>query len=213
MGACRSGTKCIRTLVTCHLPPTCQQHNKTSIAAKMAGTKETTKVHDTTSVTKAQLQNTQQPQATTALQAKKKRKKKLGHGWTRRKTYKTPPPHPDNYRFDPLRRYKIRGIFEEDNENYHIEWARTDSKGDKFEDSWVPKKEFARKGKKYANNAAVRDWERRKRQGRAGKNFNDAPGEYDTSGSEYVTSADEDEAEESLKFRRRKAAAKAKGRD
>lgn len=95
---------------------------------------------------------------------------------------------------------------------YHIRWARTDPKGVRFQDSKVPMREFAKKGKKYANNAAVRDWQRRKAQGRQ-LVFNDAPGEYDTSGSEYVTSADEDEAEESLKFRRRKAVAKAKGRD
>lgn len=182
-----------------------------SSANHPAQTTEATKVHQTGSVTTAQLQNKRQPQATTALQATKKRKKKLGHGWTRKKTCKTPPPHPDNYRFDPLRRYKIRGIFAEKKGMYHIRWARTDPKGVRFQDSWVPKKEFARKGKKYANDAAVRDWERRKAQGRQ-LVFNDAPGEYDTEGSEYVTSADEDEVEESLRFRKR-LAAKRKGRD
>ena len=153
-----------------------------------------------------------------------KKAKKKGHGWTRKKTHKTPPPHRENYQFNPRRRYKIRGIKAEDDTRYLIKWARTDSQGNDFLDSWVPKKALSIKGyakrKKYANNAAVRDWERRKAKGR--ERFfndapNDAPGEYGTEGDEYVTSDSEQEEQQRKKKKGKKAGvakakAKAKGK-
>lgn len=137
--------------------------------------------------------------ATTARQALPRRRKRKGHGWTRKKSYKNPSPHRENYQFNPRRRYKIRGIKAEDETRYLIKWARTDSQGNDFLDSWVPKKALSMKGytqkKKYANNRAVRDWETRKRLGRE-RFFNDAPGEYDTEGAEYVTSDSEQEEQQ-----------------
>lgn len=151
-----------------------------------------------------------------------KKGKKKGHGWTRKKTHKNPPPHRENYQFNPRRRYKIRGIKAEDDTRYLIKWARTDSQGNDFLDSWVPKKALSIKGyakrKKYANNAAVRDWERRKAKRRK-RFFNDAPGEYDTEGDEYVTSDSEQEEQQRKKKKGKKAGvvkakakAKAKGK-
>jgi hypothetical protein len=76
----------------------------------------------------------------------------------------------------------------------------------------VPKKALSMKGyagkKKYANNRAVRDWERRKAQGRQ-RYFNDAPGEYDTEGAEYVTS--DSEQEEQQRGEKKKKSKKASG--
>jgi hypothetical protein len=113
---------------------------------------------------------------------------------------------------NPRRRYKIRGIKVENATQYLIKWARTDAQGNDFLGSWVPKKALSTKGyvqkKKYANSPAVRDWEMRKAQGRQ-RYFNDAPGEYDTSGDEYATS--DSEQEELPKKRNSKKASGAKG--
>ena len=56
---------------------------------------------------------------------------------------------------------------------YKIKWARVDSQGDNFIDTWVPKR--------YANEPAVADWEERKAKATTGK-FNQEPGEYDSEG-------------------------------
>ena len=100
------------------------------------------------------------------------KRKKGGHGWAKKKSHK-PPAHPDNYNFDPRRYYKIQGIMAETQWRYKIKWARVDSQGDDFIDTWVPKR--------YANEPAVADWEDRKAKEATGK-FNQEPGEYDSEG-------------------------------
>lgn len=108
----------------------------------------------------------------TATKQGQRKRKRRGHGWAPKKRN---PGHPDNYNFDPDREYKIRGIMNENDKKYKIKWARTDGAGGDFLDSWVPKE--------YANKHAKKDWASRKKQGRE-KLFNDAEGEYDTSGGE-----------------------------
>jgi hypothetical protein len=170
-------------------------------------------------------QQTQPPPAkrssSVGLKKGQRKRKRAGHGWTKKKSHKEPPPHSENYRFDPRRRYKIRGIMEEKDGRYLVKWAGTDSKGGEFLDSWVPMKEMSMAGyaqkKEFANKRAVTDWQRRKRQGRQTE-FNDALGEYDTSGSECVTSDDEDEMKaeeeqvEQRKTKRSKKSCSAKGK-
>lgn len=161
------------------------------------------------------------PVSSTRGRAAAPKRKRRGHGWTKKKSYKEPPPHPENYRFNPYRRYKIRGIQSETATHYTINWAGRDSSGGRFLNSDVPKAAMKLKGyakkKKFANTRAVADWVRRKRQGRQAY-YNDAPGEYDTSGSEFVTSdedsEDEDEDERQSKTTKSKQAdgAKKKGK-
>jgi hypothetical protein len=115
-----------------------------------------------------------------------KKRKRSGHGWTRKKSHRPPKPpaHPDNYNFDRRRYYKIHGIIAETKGRYKIEWARLDSQGGQFIDTWVPKR--------YANQPAVADWEERQRERRTDK-FNHEPGEYDSEGEMSASSITEDE--------------------
>lgn len=121
-----------------------------------------------------------------------KKRKRAGHGWTRKKTHKPPKPpaHPDNYNFNPRRYYKIHGIMAETKTRYKIKWARHDSKGGQFIDTWVPKR--------YANEPAVADWEERNLENRKDK-FDDEPGEYDSEGEMYASSISENEGQDKPK--------------
>jgi len=71
-------------------------------------------------------------------------------------------------------------------------------------------KGYAQK-KKYANDLAVSDWEERKALVRQ-QYFNHAPGEYDTSGSEYVTSDSEPEEQVIKKKKKSKKTGGSKAR-
>jgi hypothetical protein len=85
------------------------------------------------------------------------RRKRAGHGWTRKKKYQphTGPSgmHSDNYTFYRDRYYKIQGIMAETKAKHHIRWAGKDSAGGNYVDTWVPKG--------HANKRAVADWRKR----------------------------------------------------
>ena len=134
-----------------------------------------------------------------------KKRKKSGHGWTRKKTHRPlqPPAHPDNYNFDRRRYYKIQGIMAETGRRYKIKWARLDSAGGQFLDTWVPKR--------YANEPAVADWEERIRKRRPDR-FNKERGEYDEEGEMYASSVTEDEGPGKAKRGKKAGGVKGKGK-
>jgi hypothetical protein len=67
--------------------------------------------------------------STTSGKAAYPKRKRRGHGWAKKKSHKPPAPlaHPDNYKFDPYRYYRIQGIMAETKRRYHIRWAGLDS--------------------------------------------------------------------------------------
>jgi hypothetical protein len=113
------------------------------------------------------------PSSTVGRKKGQGRRKKTGHGWTRKKKYqphKGPPgQHYDNYTFHRRRYYKIRGIMAETKTKYRIRWAGKDSTGGDYVDTWVPKH--------HANKRVVTDWRTRVAEGKEDK-F------YETSNSE-----------------------------
>lgn len=60
---------------------------------------------------------------------------------------------------DPNRFFKLRSIVGEDKNNYLISWEDDEVTGEKFEDTWEPKKN--------ANRQAIEDWEKQKAEKRS----------------------------------------------
>ena len=55
---------------------------------------------------------------------------------------------------DPEREYKLKSILEESKSKYLIEWEDDEETGQRFENTWEPKRN--------ANQQAIEDWERQK---------------------------------------------------
>lgn len=58
--------------------------------------------------------------------------------------------------FDPEQEYEINAIVDESKREYLIQWKDNPVTGEKYDDSWEPKR--------LANRLAVQDWEQTKRQ-------------------------------------------------
>jgi hypothetical protein len=86
---------------------------------------------------------------------------------------------------------------------YKIKWARLDSAGGQFLDTWVPKR--------YANEPAVADWEARLSKRRPDR-FNNERGEYDTEGDMFASSITEDEGQGKAKRGKKAGGVKGKGK-